>query len=196
MGGPENREEHGNGTKDTKMLDHATRMKHESPRRTLGINATRHDMKFIRHAHPSDFEQFSQVMDSLWGSRQAPLPVPMDVFELDSVLNVRAAMPGVTPENLEVTLENGTLTLSGKVEGLAEVNEAKVYQLETATGTFNRTLRLNGRWNVDGIKATLENGIVTVTIPRLESELKRIVKVEVNSAQTAIDTTPGEPPQS
>ncbi|MES1147481.1 MAG: Hsp20/alpha crystallin family protein, partial [bacterium] len=122
-------------------------------------------MKIIRHSHPSDFDQFNHVMESLWGSRQSPLNAPMDVFEKDSILTVRALMPGVTPENLEVTFENSTLSIKGKVER-QELSEAKVYQLETATGTFSRTLRLAGRWDVDGIKASLENGVVTVTVPR------------------------------
>ena len=93
----------------------------------------------------------------------------------------------MTPDNLEVTLENSILSIKGKVDRPQELGDAKVYQLETATGTFSRTLRLTGRWNVDAIKATLEHGIVTVTIPRAESEVKRVVKIDVNSAPTPIE---------
>jgi HSP20 family protein len=141
-------------------------------------------MKIIRHAHPADFDQFNQIMETLWGSKLSALATPMDVFEKDGLLTVRTAMPGVTPDNLEITVENSVLTIQGKLERTEEIKDAKVYQMETSTGTFGRTLRLAGRWDFDKIKATTEHGVVTVTIPRAESELKRVVKVEATGPQS------------
>lgn len=152
-------------------------------------------MKIIRHAHPADFDQFNQLMETLWGSKLSALATPMDVFEKEGVLTVRTAMPGVTPDNLEITVENSTLTIQGKVERSEEIKDAKVYQMETSTGTFGRSLRLAGRWDFDKIKATMDHGVVTVTIPRAESELKRVVRVEPATA-TPIEAQATDPSQN
>lgn len=118
---------------------------------------------------------------SLFPSTQTRLQTPriwgldLDVSETDEAYIVKAAVPGITPDELEITLTNNVLTIKGDLEA-AEEQEGEVFHMrELRYGSFSRSLTLPERVNADEVEAHVENGILTVLVPKSEeSKPKRI----------------------
>lgn len=128
------------------------------------------DRVFDRFFNPSTTEGLS-----IW----APA---VDVRETNDELHVTAELPGLKPEDVNVTVENGVLTISG--EKKQEVQEGKedgdYYLFERRYGRFERSFTLPRSVNADRVKARFENGILTVALPKAEEAKPRKVQIEVN----------------
>ena len=108
--------------------------------------------------------------------------VPLDVVEEGDNIVVHATMPGVTPENIEVTVEENELTIKGKTEMEEEHKEGEYLMRERRTGAFHRTLRLPGTVDTEKAMPTYENGVLTVTFPKVEAKKARHLKVATGKA--------------
>lgn len=97
----------------------------------------------------------------------------------DNEIVVTAAVPGVKPEDLDITYEGDTLTLRGQMpQRLSDVNYLFA---ERFHGSFTRTLQLNVPVDTDKIEATFENGILTLVLPKAEAIKPRVIKVKRNA---------------
>lgn len=134
----------------------------------------------VRHSITQDLDRFTAAMDQLWGGRNSSSSIPLDLFEHDSTLVVRALVPGVNPSDLEITTEGGVLTISGEAKQSEISPDISIYRQELPTGKFSRALKLNGRFDLEAIQAKYEHGILTLRIPRQASELKRVIPIESN----------------
>ncbi len=85
-------------------------------------------------------------------------------------------MPGVKPEDVNITYEGNAVTISGEIPAPAE-NVEWIIQ-ETAYGPFRRTLELNVPVHADKAEATFENGVLTITIPKAEAVKPKPIKVK------------------
>lgn len=103
----------------------------------------------------------------------------IDVFEREGKVIVRADVPGMKPEEIEVTLEGDLLTVKGRREEEKEVKEENYYASERSFGEFSRTVRLPEGADVDAIEATCSDGVLEVTIPRPGVPEAKSVKVQV-----------------
>ena len=109
----------------------------------------------------------------------------VDVVEADDALRVTASVPGIKPEDIEVTNESDVLTIKGETE-IAETikdDDAKdeTYRLrERRTGHFYRTLRLPDTLDTDNAATSYENGVLTITLPK--SEAKKAKRLTVATA--------------
>lgn len=99
----------------------------------------------------------------------------IDVTENDNVYTVEASVPGIDPDDLEITLENDVLTISGEMKQ-DETREGDNYHIrERRYGSFRRSLRFPVDVNADEIDANIENGVLTLHVPKAEkTEAKRI----------------------
>ncbi len=112
--------------------------------------------------------------DLLGGSTFARLPV--DVYTTDNDVVVKVAIPGVKPEDVEVTFEGDTLTIKGQIPPR---EEGVTYLFaETFRGSFARSLRLDIPVDADRIEATFDNGLLTLTLPKAEAVKPRTIKVK------------------
>ncbi|MCC6905428.1 MAG: Hsp20/alpha crystallin family protein [Anaerolineae bacterium] len=109
------------------------------------------------------------------GTRSARLPV--DVYSTESEIVVSAMMPGVSPEDVEITFEGDILTIRGTVATRDEDESPNFIIREQFTGTFSRTLRLGVPVESEKIDASMENGILTVRVPKAEEARARVIKV-------------------
>ena len=112
--------------------------------------------------------------------------IPVDVVREGDEIVVRATLPGVDPNEIEVSVEENLLTIKGstKVSGeTGERKEADYLVKERRTGSFRRTLRLPKTADADKARPHYDNGVLTVSFPRLESKKVKQLKV----------TTGGEP---
>jgi HSP20 family protein len=107
----------------------------------------------------------------------------VDVRETNDEIQVSAELPGLSPQDVNVTVENGVLTISG--EKKQEVQEGKedsnYYLYERRYGRFERSFSLPRTVNADKVKAQFENGVLTIGLPKAEAAKPRRVQVESNS---------------
>lgn len=109
------------------------------------------------------------------GSDKAYLAPRVDIFEEKDAYVLEAEMPGVTKEGLEILLENNELTLVGRRS--AEKIDAELVYRESSTRDFRRVFLLNPTIDASKIEAKLEDGLLSVTLPKAEELRPRRIKV-------------------
>lgn len=102
----------------------------------------------------------------------------VDVIEEKDRFVLRADVPGVDPENIEVSMDAGVLTLSGHREEENRSEEAGLKRVERVSGRFYRRFSLPDTANADSIKASSRNGILEVTIPKQPVVQARRIQVD------------------
>jgi HSP20 family protein len=127
---------------------------------------------------------FNSVWPEATGARtfrESVLTLPVDVWEKDNRYFIRAAVPGVKPEELDIQVQDGTLILSGETKHEFESDkDAKFWRREYSFGKFRRTIRLPENINPEEIEASFDNGYVTVTVP-MQPEVHKSLKVPIRS---------------
>ena len=122
-----------------------------------------------------------QFRDFRHGSGQAGAwPVPLDITHEDDSVVVEASIPGVKPDEVEVTIEDGRMTIEGKTASESDESQSGYVVRERRTGRFYRAIRLPETVDADGAESRYENGVLTVTLPKQASRKAR--KIEVKAA--------------
>jgi len=104
---------------------------------------------------------------------------PVDIVEEPETMKITAEIPGVKPEDVKVTVTDNLLTLSGTKFQVKEEKTAKLHRYERDYGAFERTFTLPATVNGKGIKATYSEGLLTVTLPKVESAKPQTVSIDV-----------------
>jgi HSP20 family protein len=104
----------------------------------------------------------------------------LDVFEEKDELVVKAELPGMEKDNVEVNLTDHTLTIKGEKKKEEEVKEEKYYRSERSYGSFVRTLQLPADVQADKVKASFKNGVLEVRLPKTEEAKAKEIKVKVD----------------
>lgn len=141
------------------------------------------DLLSLRQAMDRLFEE-SFVNPRTWqlGDEQ---PVPVDVYTSDDEFVVQAILPGIKPEDVEITVEGTTLTISGDTTVTAEGKEGSLLLQEIRRGRFMRTLSLPAGLEPDKAKATFEDGVLTLRIPKAEQLKPRQIKITSGDGEHA-----------
>lgn len=105
----------------------------------------------------------------------------VDVYQDKDNLVVRAAVPGVKPEDMDVSLVDGTLTIKGERKSEQEVKDADYIHREYQTGSFTRSVALPRGLNTGKAEASYDNGILTVAIPKSEESKHKSLKINVKA---------------
>ncbi|MEU7631963.1 Hsp20/alpha crystallin family protein [Nocardia sp. NPDC049220] len=105
-----------------------------------------------------------QLLGEATGSARAPRFMPMDLFKTGDHYVLNADLPGVDPHSVEVSVDNGTLTLRAQRTAPSEEGVQWIAS-ERFAGTYMRQLSLGENVDVDKISATYNNGVLSVTIP-------------------------------
>ncbi|OQA98202.1 MAG: Spore protein SP21 [Chloroflexi bacterium ADurb.Bin222] len=134
-----------------------------------------------------EMEQLRREMDRLWGEVAAPFEAPalrgypaMNVWMNENGAVVTTELPGVLSDNLDINVADNTLTVSGsrKPEELEE--GATYHRRERAYGTFTRSFQLPFKVDPQKVEASLNNGILTITLPRAEEDKPKKIAVRVS----------------
>lgn len=104
-----------------------------------------------------------------------------DVFEKNGNLVIKTELPGIKPEDVEVTLEEGDLIIRGERKGEEEVKEENYYRMERTRGSFYRCLPLPECVNPEQIQATFSNGVLEIVVPRAKTEKPAAHKIAVTT---------------
>jgi HSP20 family protein len=132
-----------------------------------------------------DFQrQFDRLARHAFGQASA---LPLDVVRHENDVTLRLDVPGIDPANIEVTVDRGFLTVSGKREEERTEND-KFFVRERTMGTFTRRLRLSENLNADAVEASYDNGVLEVRIPVLEQAKPRKIEVRKVEIQQADDS--------
>jgi HSP20 family protein len=103
-----------------------------------------------------------------------------DVYEDKDNMYVRAELPGMRKEDIDLSLHNGSLSISGERKGEEKLTDAEVYRSERFFGRFQRTITLPTLVTTDKIKATYKDGILSVTLPKAEEAKPKHIDVAVS----------------
>lgn len=140
----------------------------------------------------TEFETLRQTMDRFMDEVFANAPIrtiwsrswlgmPLDVYATDDQVVIRAALPGIKPEDLSISVYENTVTLSGTIAGEQAPDDAVWYLRELPTGTFRRAVTLPFPVDADHAEATFENGVVRVILPKAASAKPR--KIAITSGE-------------
>lgn len=109
------------------------------------------------------------------------LSIPLDVIEDEGKVTIKAAVPGINPDELEITIENNVLTIKGEHKSEEVSENAKVFRRENTYGSFSRSIRLSPQLNQEAVSASFKNGFVTISIPKVEEEKPKAVRIPVQT---------------
>jgi HSP20 family protein len=105
----------------------------------------------------------------------------VDILETENELILKADLPAVKSENIDIRVEDGTLTLKGERSFEKVENEKGYHRIERSFGSFSRSFVLPDTVNPEGVKASFTDGVLTINIPKKEIAKPRQIKVEVAS---------------
>jgi len=104
----------------------------------------------------------------------------LDIFEDKDNLVVKAELPGMKREDIQVSLHDGSLSISGERKTESKHEDAEVYRAERFVGRFQRTVTLPTPVAGDKVKADYKDGILTITLPKTEEAKPKQIEVNVN----------------
>ena len=107
--------------------------------------------------------------------------IPLDVVEQDDELLVRASIPGVKVDDIDVSIENRVLTIKAETKTEAEHKEGGYLVRERRSGSFLRSLRLPESVDADKAKTSYNDGVLTVNLPKAESKKAKHLKIEAGT---------------
>ena len=118
-------------------------------------------------------------------SNLTPWAPAVDIYETEHELVVKADLPDVNPQDLDIRVENNILTIRGERKFEKKVNESNYLRVERAYGSFSRSFSLANTVNSEAIKAEYKNGVLTLTVPKREEAKPKQIKVNVEAPATA-----------
>jgi len=144
-----------------------------------------------------EIDKMSKDMDRLWDQvfptsrrflRELPVkaimarkttPPAIDIIERPEAIIVKAELPGVEKDNIDISLQENRLTISGNIEKDKEEKKEDFYYSERSYTSYSRSIDIPCRVNAERITAKLKNGILTVTMPKAEDVKAKKITVEV-----------------
>jgi HSP20 family protein len=142
-------------------------------------------MSIMRREPFGELTSLRDAMDRLFEEsfiRPGRLPgaaaPPMDIYQEHGNLVVKVPLPGAKPEDIEVSIAGDSLTIRGEIRHAREVKEQSVICRECRYGAFSRTVTLPSRVDSTRTDATYQDGVLTLTLPMLEDEKRRSIKIQ------------------
>jgi len=137
-----------------------------------------------------DIEEARSEMDRLWdtflfgrpktsGVAEEEWQPATDVAETENELVVNVEIPGMDPEDIDVSLSEGTLLIKGEKKPEAEEKDTDYHVMERSYGAFIRSIPLPAEVQSDKISASYKNGILTIVLPKSEGPQKKEIKIKV-----------------
>jgi len=139
----------------------------------------------------ADTLSLRQAMDRLF-EQSLPRPdrgwLPVNVSETPTELVIKAALPGVTPEDVDIAIDGDILTISGEFRVEEEQPGTEYHRRELYIGTFERVLRLPERFEVEKAEPVFEHGILTITIPKVAQVAVKHIRVQPRASEAVEGT--------
>ena len=135
-------------------------------------------------AYLANREPFFRLFDSYMNgdaqgeevSTRTWLP-PVDIQETEDGYRFNAELPGLTKDDIEITLENNVLRLSGERKLEKEAKKESFHRIERTYGAFSRSFTLPARVDAEKVQAAFENGVLTIMVPKAEQARPRKISI-------------------
>ena len=137
------------------------------------LNSLRDEIDRLFDAPLAEFTRSTQQFAGGW------LPA-VDLYEDKDNIVVKAELPGMSKEQIEISLHEGVLTLSGERQTEEKFKNAEVYRSECFEGRFQRTVSLPSPVQADKVSASYKDGILTITLPKTEETKPKQIEVKVS----------------
>ena len=140
-------------------------------------------MKFKPFADVDDMPAIRNLQDTfnrLFEPSLRPWTPPVDIVETENEMLMKMDVPEVELKDIEIRLENDTLTIKGERKFEAEADRKGYHRIERSFGTFARSFTLPNTLDTEHVRADYRNGVLRVTLPKKELAKPRSIKVEIN----------------
>ena len=149
-------------------------------------------MALIRWDPFQEMSALQESMNRLFSDVRAQAPVrgeeivqgawipAVDIFETNEAIVLKAELPGITAQDISVEVKDNTLTLKGEKKFEKEVKEENYHRVERSYGSFQRAFTLPGTILQEKVKAEFKDGILEITLPKVEEAKPKQVKVEIS----------------
>ncbi len=143
-----------------------------------------------------DLRQMEETMNRLWrGLGIGPTyhggaedwNILLDVVQHKDDIIVKASIPGVKPEDIDVAIEDNVLTLKAERKLEYEEKDANYLIQERATGSFFRALHLPDTVDTNKVQSHYENGVLTITMPKAEEKKRKQIQIKVGGDTKVIE---------
>lgn len=138
--------------------------------------------------HDDTLDQMRREMDRIFGTlsdwnggETARWAVPADVRETDEALEFDIEIPGLRPEDIDLTVENNVMTVAGEKKFERNEDKDDYRLLERRYGRFERSFRVPGNVKADDVIAKYENGVLHIVLPKTEESKPRRIPVETGT---------------
>jgi HSP20 family protein len=128
-------------------------------------------------------EPFSRLLETFFTDPQGEevsnrnwIP-PVDIQETPEGYKLLAELPGLTKDDINITLENNVLRLSGERKFEKDVSKESYHRVERTYGTFSRAFALPQQVQAEGVQAGFENGVLTIMVPKAEQAKPRKIEI-------------------
>jgi len=130
---------------------------------------------------PAGVRMFQDTINRLLSDQTAnrPWAPSVDIFETENELMLKADVPGVDLKDIDIQLENGTLTLKGERKFERDENSKGFHRLERSYGSFVRYFTVPETVDTDNVRAEFSNGVLSVALPKKEVAKPKSIKVQV-----------------
>ncbi len=148
-------------------------------------------MSMMRWESFNDLMSLRQAMDRLFEDsfvtpgrsfRTVWAAMPVDVYQTENEVVLKATLPGVKPEEVDITVTGDTVTIRGERKADEKVKQEDYIYQEHRYGAFSRTVTLPGGLDTGKAEANFENGVLTLTIPKSEEVKPKQIKVKARGA--------------
>lgn len=132
-------------------------------------------------------EQMDRLLNLSWGNPDFPgedikegvWQPAVDIYETAESIVIKAELPDVDQKDIDVRIEDNTLTIKGERKHESEVKKENYHRIERYFGSFQRSFKLPATVNQEGVSANCEKGVLTVTLPKKEEVKPKQISVEV-----------------
>ena len=140
------------------------------------------ELMSLRQAMDKLVEDSFVTPSQLFGVFAPGLAIPIDVYHTDNEVVVKATLPGVKPEEVDITITGDTLNVKGETKAEEDIKREDYIFKEHRYGAFSRSVTLPSGLDTDKAKASFENGILTLTIPKSAKVKPKSIKVKAKGA--------------
>lgn len=136
----------------------------------------------IRVVRPSQiFDSFLDEFFNTTGiSSMMSSQIEIDMFETDQNIVIKAKAPGYKEKDVSITIEDNVLTIEGKIEEKVEEDNRKYHLKELKSENFIRSISLPTRVNAESAEAEFNNGLITVTLPKMEEVKPKTIAIKTS----------------
>jgi HSP20 family protein len=135
----------------------------------------------LSHYDPlANFRVFEDAFSRMLSEPQTnrPWSPAVDIYETENELVLKADLPDVDLKDVDVRVENLTLTISGERKFEKSGNEKGFHRIERSYGNFTRSFAVPNTFDTENIAASFKNGVLTVKLPKKEAAKPRTIKIE------------------